>query len=213
MAPDPSPPPPERPDRAAVEPPPADAARARRFPWRRLALLAALIGGIYAIAYAIGVTDDFTIDGLRAEVAEAGPLGAVVFMLCFVVGNLIHLPGMLFVVAALLAWGRTDGALIALAAGLVACTTSFVIVRAVGGTPLAEPRHPWARRVLAHLDRRPIPVIAALRIGFQFSPPVNYALAMSSVRLRDYVLGSALGLVPFMFGVAILFEQVITWFG
>lgn len=196
MAPDPSPPPTKK-----------------RVPWLRLGLLAALIGGLYLGAMLTGVADDFTVDGLRAQVAEAGHWGAIVFVLCFVIGNLIHLPGMLFVVAALLAWGRTDGAIIALVGGLLACTSSFVIVRAVGGTPLAEPRHPWVRQILGHLDRRPIPVIAALRIGFQFSPPVNYALAMSSVRLRDYVLGSALGLVPFMFGVALLFEQVVAWFG
>lgn len=184
-----------------------------RKPWLRLALLLALITTLYLIAHTTGATASFTIDGLRARVHAAGPIGAFVFVLCFIVGNLIHLPGMIFVVVALLAYGRTEGTLLALAGGLIAVTTSFTIVRAIGGTPFAVPRHPWVRAMLAHLDRRPIAVIALLRIAFQFSPPVNYALALSPVRLRHYLLGSALGLAIFMAGVALLFEEVLTWFG
>lgn len=183
-----------------------------RKPWLRLALLLAFITTLYLIAHTTGATTRFTIDGLRAHVDAAGPIGAFVFVLCFIVGNLIHLPGMIFVVVALLAYGQIEGTLLALAGGLIAVTTSFTLVRAIGGTPLAAPRHPWVRTLLAHLDRRPVQVIALLRIAFQFSPPVNYALALSPVRLRHYLLGSALGLTIFMTGVALLFEEVLTWF-
>ncbi|MEZ4432087.1 MAG: VTT domain-containing protein [bacterium] len=184
-----------------------------RKPWIRVALLVALVAALYLAAHLTGAAESFTVAGLRARVHAAGPIGGAVFVLCFIVGNLIHLPGILFVAVALLAWGRIDGTLLALAGGLVAVTTSFVIVRAVGGTPLAAPRHPWARAVLAHLDERPVAVIALLRLAFQFSPPVNYALALSRVRLRDYLVGSTLGLAVFMTGVALLFEEVLRRFG
>lgn len=205
-APPPAEPPPRDPHAPPPDPPPP------RKPWIRIALLVALIAALYLTAHLTGAADSFTVDGLRARVNAAGPIGGAVFVLCFIVGNLIHLPGMLFVAVALLAWGRTDGTLLALAGGLIAVTTSFVIVRAVGGTPLAAPRHPWARAVLAHLDERPIAVIALLRLAFQFSPPVNYALALSRVRLRDYLIGSTLGLAVFMTGVALLFEEVLRRF-
>jgi len=43
-----------------------------------------------------------------------------------------------------------------------------------------------------------------LRLVFWLAPPVNYALALSKVRLRDFILGSVLGLlVPI--GIATFF--------
>ena len=53
--------------------------------------------------------------------------------------------------------------------------------------------------------------VFVLRILFQMAPPVNYALALSSIRLRDYVLGSLLGLTPVILLVVIFFNQVMRW--
>ena len=41
---------------------------------------------------------------------------------------------------------------------------------------------------------RPILTVALLRLFLWVAPPINYALALSTVRYRDYAAGSALGL-------------------
>jgi uncharacterized membrane protein YdjX (TVP38/TMEM64 family) len=49
--------------------------------------------------------------------------------------------------------------------------------------------------LLGRLDAHPVRVVALLRVVLIHSPQLNYALALSSLRYRDYLLGSALGLV------------------
>jgi uncharacterized membrane protein YdjX (TVP38/TMEM64 family) len=47
---------------------------------------------------------------------------------------------------------------------------------------------------LSRLDAHPVQSIALSRIVFQTLPALNYGLAMSGVKLRDYMLGTLLGL-------------------
>ncbi len=71
-------------------------------------------------------------------------------------------------------------------------------VRAAGESPLAA----CSRR----LDERPITTVLLLRTVFWLAPPLNYALALSSVRFRHYLIGSAAGLVAPVGGAAVFFD-------
>ena len=52
-----------------------------------------------------------------------------------------------------------------------------------------------------------------LRMLFAFAPPLNYALAMSSVRLRQYVIGSFIGLIPWALACAVFTEWLLEFLG
>lgn len=60
--------------------------------------------------------------------------------------------------------------------------------------PCVEFDNKIAISLLRRLDGNPIASIVLLRILFQTAPPVNYALAMSGVGFRSYVIGTLLGL-------------------
>jgi hypothetical protein len=49
-------------------------------------------------------------------------------------------------------------------------------------------------RAGAQLDARPVVSIVVLRVLLQTVPALNYALAMSGVKFRDYLVGTLLGL-------------------
>ena len=51
-----------------------------------------------------------------------------------------------------------------------------------------------AIRILRELDAHPIGCVALLRILFQTVPALNYALAMSGIKLRSYLIGTLVGL-------------------
>lgn len=124
----------------------------------------------------------------------AGPLGVAAFVVLFAVGELLHVPGLVFVAAAVLAWGRGWGYVISLGAAVVSVSVSFTVVRAVGGQMLAEIRQPWLRRMLDRLDARPFATVVALRTVLWMAPALNYGLALSRVRFGPYVVGSLIGL-------------------
>ena len=51
-----------------------------------------------------------------------------------------------------------------------------------------------ARRLFAGLDAHPVGSIALLRILMQTAPALNYALALSGIRFRNYMVDTLLGL-------------------
>jgi uncharacterized membrane protein YdjX (TVP38/TMEM64 family) len=161
----------------------------------RVALLALLLAAVWFAADRAGLRDSMSAEGLRVMMADAGMLGVVSYLFAFAAGQLVQLPGLAFVLAARVAYGPFVGFLVGYVGALVAVSVSFVVVRAIGGRALAEIKWSWARKMLARLDDRPIMTIVILRTLFMLSPPLNYALAMSSTRFRHYLLGSALGLI------------------
>jgi uncharacterized membrane protein YdjX (TVP38/TMEM64 family) len=165
-----------------------------RWRWVRLGALVALVIALLVVGHVVGVTDRLSGPALRAMVATAGAWGPVVFAVAFCAGELVHVPGMAFVAAASFAYGPATGAALSLVGALASLSVTFAVARAIGGKPLATLRWPFAQRLLAHLDRRPVRTIALLRLVLWISPPVSYALGLSGVRFRSYLAGSALGL-------------------
>lgn len=202
-------------DAAALEPvkvdvgPPPPPAKPT---WPRLVGLAVLTVALLAIGHFTGLTEHLSRDNLRALMESLGVWGVLLFVVLFAVGEFMHVPGIVFVLAALLAYGRVAGAIAAYAGALVSVSFAFVVVRRVGGQALAEVRRAWIARVLAMLDRRPILTVAVLRIVFFLAPALNYGLAMTRIRFRDFFVGSALGLLPPVITIAIAFEWALTFF-
>jgi uncharacterized membrane protein YdjX (TVP38/TMEM64 family) len=85
---------------------------------------------------------------------------------------------------------------------------SFFIVRGVGGKPLGAVRWRFVRRILAQLDAHPLRTVIILRSILWMAPQLNYALALSNVRFRDYLVGSALGLILPLAGMVLLFDRI-----
>jgi len=171
------------------EPPPTS-----RWRWVRLVALAVLVVALVAAGHLSGLTARLDVPALRATIASAGAWGPILFVLAFCIGELVHVPGMVFVAAAAFAFGPANGSALAYAGALASVSVTFGFVRGVGGMPLTTVRWAFARRLLGHLDRRPVLTIALLRLVLWISPPVSYALALSGVRFRSYLFGSALGL-------------------
>ena len=147
-----------------------------------------------AIASTAGLRDYLTPDQLRALLLGAGVCGVFTFLAAFAAGNLVQVPGWLFVTAGVVAWGAVAGGALALVGAILAVTLAFLVVRTVGGKPPEGKRRPLLERLLGGLERRPVRTIVILRAVFWMAPPLNYALALSRVKFRDYIVGSALGL-------------------
>lgn len=175
----------------------------------RLALLAAVVVALAAVRYGTGFGASLSTARVRELVQHAGAAGVLVFVVAFCAGELLHVPGLVFVAAAVLAWGRVAGGAAAYGAALVAVSIAFFVVRAVGGQPLAELRQPRLRAILSRLEQRPILTVALLRLVLWLAPAVNYALALSPIRYRDYLAGSAIGLVVPVAAAATLLEFLV----
>ena len=175
---------------------------------RRRLILALVIPGLWIVAWATGMTESFTPDNIR-RVAGRGLWGIVIFLLIFAVGQLLRVPSTVYVAAAVAAYGRNSGIVVALLGGLLSATVSFAIVRALAGLALADIQRPLIQRLLRNIDRHPILTVALLRLIFQTAPPLNYALPMTAVRWRDHLVGSLLGLPVPVVALAFFFDWIM----
>jgi uncharacterized membrane protein YdjX (TVP38/TMEM64 family) len=107
---------------------------------------------------------------------------------------LLHLPGWIFLAAAVLVLGRLGGGLATYLAASLSCAITFLLVRWVGGNAMQAIPYAFAQRLLAQLHRFPLRNTVILRTLFQTLPTLNYALAMSGIRFRTYMAGTLLGL-------------------
>jgi uncharacterized membrane protein YdjX (TVP38/TMEM64 family) len=178
----------------------------RRAPSRgRLVLLALLFVALFVVGYLLDAPAYLTEERIVRLVEEAGPWGFVTFAALFALAELVHVPGILFIAIGSMLWGPWAGAAISYVSALLSISVAFVVVRRVGGQPLAAMERPWLRLAMLRLETRPIATVAVLRLVFFMLPALNYVLALTPVRFRDFVVGSALGLVP---GVALVSSGV-----
>jgi uncharacterized membrane protein YdjX (TVP38/TMEM64 family) len=175
----------------------------------RLLVLTLVVLGLWIVAWVSGVTGHITSESIRELVAGRGLWGMLAFTLVFAGGQLLRVPSLVFVTAAVVIYGRTSGSLVALLGALTSATVSFAVVRAFAGHALADVPWPLVRRLLTNIENRPVLTVALLRLIFQTAPPLNYALPMTPVRWRDHLVGSALGLPVPVVVMAFLFDWLL----
>jgi len=165
---------------------------------------------IYVVGHTTGLFERVSVKWIRQVVEASGPWGIVVYELVFVAGVMLFIPGMVFIVAGILAWGPIPGAPLALVGALLAIAISFQFYRTVGGgDALSAIDKPFVKRILSQLEERPVRTVALLRLFFWASPPVNTAFALSNIDARAHFVGSVLAMVPVVIVVALIVEGVL----
>jgi len=181
--------------------------------WPRLVGLLLVLGALLLIGHFSGAAEYMTRDNIAHFMQSLGVWGFLLFLVLFALGELVHVPGFVFIFAALIAYGRVWGAVAGYAGALIAVTVAFFLVRLVGGRALSEIKQPLIKKALGPLEKHPIRTVALLRAVLWFAPALNYALGLSPVRYRDYILGSAIGFVVPMVIFSVLFDWAIAFFG
>lgn len=177
----------------------------------RLLLVILFLLGLFVLFEILGIRAQLNLDALQAMILMHPVIGLLLFILLFALGNLIQIPGWVFLAAAVLALGRVYGGIATYVAACVSCTLTFVTIRYLGGNALRELDNRLAQRLLSGLDRQPLLSIIVLRMLFQTVPALNYALALSGVRFRTYLLGTLLGLPLPIALYCLFFDYLAMW--
>lgn len=174
----------------------------------RLILTIVLVISVVVIAEISGLRSQFSIESLKNIFAQYGVWSWLIYILLFTLGNLIQIPGWLFLAASILAIGKLQGFILTLIAAIVSAVVGFFIIRYLGRDAFRKIPYVWVQKILSKIDQYPIRTNIILRLVFQTVPPVNYTLALSGVTFRDYFLGAIIGLpIPIMI-YALFIEQI-----
>jgi len=162
--------------------------------YQRLLGVLLFLGAMLAIFEFSGLRDHFTLAYLRQTILTHEVGGLLIFVAVFSLGNLVHIPGWIFLASAVLALGAFWGGVVTYIAAVISCGVTFFSIRFLGGDALREMKNKTAMRIFRQLDARPVASVALLRVFFQTVPALNYTLALSGIRFRHYMIGTLLGL-------------------
>ena len=153
-----------------------------------------------------------SVDMTRALVESHPPYGPLIFMALVIGGIMTQLPMLGFMLIAI--GGVLFRGLPAFAYGwlasLVGTSATFLLVRSVRGPVhrLLYERYARVRALDDRLARNGFWTVLVLRLAGGLAPPLNWGLGLTGVGIRDYVAGTALGVIPGI-ALAVFFADAI----
>ena len=162
--------------------------------WVRPGLLVLLVGAGIAVAATVGVPP---LAEVRTWVQAAGWGGPVLYTGLFALASLTPAPATVLTIGSGALFGWTVGVPVAFAGALVGAVAGFGMSRALGRSTIEG----LAGERLARLDgmlrdRGLLAVIGIRLVPFGPFAIVNATCGLTAVRTRDYLAGTAVGLVP-----------------
>ena len=179
--------------------------------WIRYRRIIFVLGFLALLLLAVqwsGLRQNFSLAFLRQTLMGNRWEGLALFVLLFSLGNLVQVPGWIFLASAVLVLGKLDGGMATYVAASISCAITFVSVRWVGGDAIQQLNGKLAQRMLSKLHAHPIRNVIVLRTVFQTLAALNYTLAMSGIGFKKYMLATMLGL-PFPIAVYCVFFDYI----
>ncbi|MCG6923175.1 MAG: VTT domain-containing protein [Acidobacteria bacterium] len=198
---------PERPERLLTSFLARDLPRAARTPWLKAAAVAALLAILAGVWRFTPLTDWLTADRLARAITaiQAAPLTPVGIIAFYVVASVLFVPVTLLIVATSLVFEPLEALAFALAGALSASVATFGLGRLLGRSFVQKAAGRRLNEVSRRIARRGLLAVAALRL-VPIAPftLVNLVAGASHVGLRDFTLGTLLGLAPGVLGIVLL---------
>jgi uncharacterized membrane protein YdjX (TVP38/TMEM64 family) len=141
---------------------------------------------------------------MRAWAQSVGVVAPMLFLLGQTLVTVTPIPRTAFTLAAGLLFGPVLGVALSLTATTLAAVLAFVVVRRLGRDLVNHLDRRVLRVVDARLHRRGWLAVASLRLipAVPFSL-LNYCSALSSIRFRDYLVGTV-GVIPGSVAIVLL---------
>lgn len=163
----------------------------------KLSLLGLLLAALL-VTVALLPVREWTV-AMVAWIRSLGTLGVVVYAIVYTLSPVIMFPASLLTLAAGFLYGPWWGTLLVSPASVVGSTLAFLLGRTVARERVKRQIQANSRfsAIDAAVEKTGLKVVFLLRLSpiFPFTL-LNYALGLTKVRLRDYILGSFLGMLP-----------------
>jgi uncharacterized membrane protein YdjX (TVP38/TMEM64 family) len=161
--------------------------------WARPLILLAVVAAGIAVTLAVGVPP---IEQVRATVDSVGSGAPVLYVLLYAALTLTPTPATLTSITAGVLFGLPLGLLVVLAGALTGSAIGFGLARVLGRDAVRALDSRQLQRLDGLLRRRGLVAVIGIRLVPLPFAAVNYACGLSALRLRDYLLGTAVGILP-----------------
>lgn len=183
----------------------------------RIVLFGLAIAAVFGAVHALDLDRWADLDRVRAFIESHGTLAPLVFVGVCVAGIVLHLPEIVLLAAGGVVFGAGRGFAYGWVGAVVGSTLVFLAARHGAGhavSGLLGSRFERFRRLDARFVTHGFEMVVVLRLMLFLSPPLNWAIGATRVSLRNYVAGTAVGIVPGLAGTVLLadsFAEAESW--
>lgn len=165
--------------------------------WRQHWRGATLLLGVSAASLALWSTGTMDLVQLRDRIDAAGSAAPMLFVLLYAALTLLPVPKNVLSVGAGALFGFGAATLLVWVGAMAGALLAFGVARAVDPSALAWATGRHRERVDRVLRRRGVPAVVVVRL-VPVAPftAINYVSGMSSLTVRDYVVGTGVGIIP-----------------
>jgi uncharacterized membrane protein YdjX (TVP38/TMEM64 family) len=150
-------------------------------------------------------------DELRSLLQNAGFWGPTIYIVALSVAEPLGVPGVLFIISAGVVWSTPWAILFSWLGAMCAEFLGFAFARWAAREWVATRLPARFRRYDALVSRHALGGVLVLRLMFFMAAPVTWLLGVSSVGLRPFLLGTALGLIPGIVVFTVAGGNVLEW--
>ncbi|HSO63678.1 MAG TPA: VTT domain-containing protein, partial [Ornithinibacter sp.] len=145
------------------------------------------------------------LESVRAFIASTGAWGPLVYVVLHVLLTLVPVSKNLLAGVAGALFGLAGGIALSWVASMLSALVTVVLARRLGREAVAQMTGPRIERVEDILRRQGLLAVVIARVTpvIPFTV-VNYGAGVSAVSMRDFLLGTAVGIVPGTVGYAAL---------
>ena len=160
-------------------------------------VIGSLAGAVLLLVALTGLWEQLSDpERLQETLRSSGFYGPALFVLLFSLLQPFGAPGVLLMLAAGLVWPLWAASGIVWVSAMGAGVVGFLFARTLGREWVQARLPERFRRYDERLDRRAVRTVALVRLVTFVTPPMHWALGLSSVRFPAFLLGSALGFIP-----------------
>ncbi len=171
------------------------------------ALLALLLLACVALRYT-EAGSHLTKDRVQTLVGGLGLLAPGAHIVIYAVGTTALVPATVFTLIGAVVFGKFLGGIYNLVGATGGAVLSFLAARYLGRDFALRWLHGRLRDLDAKAERSGFLLISYLRLAYFPFAPLNYAAGLTRIRFVDYLLGTVLGMLPGMFILTFLVDEL-----
>lgn len=161
----------------------------------KAAILALFIGGAIVTVRFTPLKDALTPAHIGSLLETAGLWAPVVYIFFYAIGTCLFLPGTLLAVIGAAVFGPYLGFVYVWLGAMLGASGAFLIGRYLGRDFAASLIGPRLHKYDEAIGRNGFATVLYLRLIYFPFTPMNFGMGLTKVRFRDYLSGTALGIM------------------
>jgi uncharacterized membrane protein YdjX (TVP38/TMEM64 family) len=169
--------------------------------------LAVVLTLVFAVLYT-DVSEYLSRERLKNYLTLAGPYAPIIFISAFIAGLFLRVPGIIFIILGAFVFKRIPAIIYSFIAIAAGTSLTFGTARFFLRDTFSNMQIKGVKGLNEKIAERGFFTVVLLRLLFFLIPPLNWVLGLTSVKYRDYLLGTIVGVAPGVFIFSLIFGDV-----